>query len=70
MKTLAIIGINAPVAVRVNTVSRNPSIPVTTLTGEIWKIPNNKIPAIVVENVPTKSILLKLSDRLFIAPAM
>ena len=67
---MAIIGTMAPVAVRVNTVIKNPSIPVTTLTGESLKIPNSKIPAIVVMNIQTRGILLKFSERLFIAPAM
>ena len=70
MKTLAKIGIIAPQEVRLSTVIKKPSIPVTTFAGDSSKIPKSMIPPRVVVNIPMIIILRKLSDRLFKAPAM
>ncbi len=70
MKTLAIMGIIIPVAVRVATVIKKPSNPVITFDGESCIIAKRKIPPIVVAATPEMSILPKSSERLFNAPAM
>lgn len=70
IKTLAKIGIITPQAVRLSTVIKKPSIPVTTFAGDSCKIPKSRIPPVVVVNIPIIIILKKLSDRLFKVPAM
>jgi hypothetical protein len=70
MKTLAMIGIIAPAAVRDSTVSKKPSKPVITFEGESWKSPKSNSPPMVVATTPQITILRKFSERLFNAPAM
>jgi hypothetical protein len=63
-------GIITPAAVRVKTVSKNPSSPVITFEDDSWKSPKSINPPTVAATTPAMTIRRKFSERLFNAPAI
>ncbi len=68
--TLTTIAVSKAVRGRVKTVNMKPFVPVTTFIGDICSKVNRTKPPMVEAITPEISILLKLSDFLFKAPAM
>ena len=68
--TLTTIAVRTAARIRAKTVKANPVIPVTTFARDIWNILNITMPPIVDATRAEINNLLKLSERLFRAPAM
>ncbi len=68
-KTFTTIAVRTAASIRAKTVNTKPMYPVTTLAVDIWNIVNSTMAPIVEATMAEINSLLKLSDRLFSAPA-
>lgn len=69
-KTLTTTAVSTAASIHAKTVRANPVVPVTTFALDIWNIVKSAMPPIVEAIRAEINILLKLSERLFRAPAM